>query len=75
MPRTLRTLSVPTFDTINGKAQWVRVLDVFAIGPLMIAGGGALYKDSKIAGSLLVLFGLATIFYNGRNWYVTERAS
>jgi hypothetical protein len=74
MAPELRTLNIPTFDA-NGKAQWVRVLDVFAIGPLMIAGGTALYPKSKIAGGLLAFFGFATIFYNGRNWYVVERAS
>lgn len=51
------------------KAQYVRLLDVFVIGPLMIAGGYALDdRGSKLAGPALALTGVATIVYNGRNY-------
>lgn len=52
------------------KSQNIRLLDVFAIGPLMIYGGLKLRKtkDNDLAGSLLALFGLGTILYNGRNY-------
>ena len=52
------------------KSQNIRLLDVFAIGPLMIYGGLKLrkVKNNELAGSLLALFGLGTILYNGRNY-------
>jgi hypothetical protein len=52
------------------KSQNVRLLDVFAIGPLMIYGGMKLRQtgDHSLAGSLLALFGVTTILYNGRNY-------
>ena len=52
------------------KSQNIRLLDVFAIGPLMIYGGLKLRKtgEHSLAGSALALFGLGTILYNGRNY-------
>jgi hypothetical protein len=57
----------------EGKSQWVRLLDVFVLGPFMIwyalatAGGGA---TDLPAGAALALFvsGVLTILYNGVNW-------
>lgn len=48
------------------KAQPVRLLDVFLIGPVMIAGGLKL-KDSWL-GYGLIVFGASTIVYNGINY-------
>jgi hypothetical protein len=54
------------------KSQWVRLLDVFVLGPFMIwyalmtAGDAAALP----AGAAIALFvgGVLTIVYNGSNW-------
>lgn len=60
-----------------GKTQTIRVLDVVLIGPLMIWGGVALAERNVLAGGLLGLFGVLTVWYNGRNWlrYDEQRAA
>ena len=47
------------------KTQTIRLLDVFLIGPVMIAGG---LKIKSILGNTLTIFGILTIFYNARNY-------
>lgn len=55
------------------KSQTVRVLDVVLIGPLMVAGGVALYQRSPFFGALLGFFGVSTVIYNGCNWAVVRK--
>lgn len=56
------------------KAQHIRLLDVLVIGPLMIWGGYALQREGRrVAGPALALTGLATIYYNGRNYVRVRR--
>lgn len=55
------------------KAQWVRALDVILIGPLMVWGGVTLAARHRLAGGALVLFGVATVWYNGRNYLRNAR--
>lgn len=50
------------------KPQTVRLLDVFVIGPVMIAGGNAWAAKNPAAGMLLALFGVGTVIYNGKNY-------
>lgn len=47
------------------KPQWVRLIDVFVIGPLMMAVGAS-RRDWRL--TALYFFGAATIVYNGENW-------
>lgn len=57
------------------KAQEVRLLDVFLIGPLMVWGGTALHRQGHpLAGPLLTALGAATVVYNGRNYVRVRRA-
>lgn len=47
------------------KSQTVRLLDVFAVGPLMI--WSAQYAPKELR-EVMVILGLGTIVYNGANW-------
>lgn len=56
------------------KAQGIRLADVFFIGPVMSYGGYRLRKlGHPHLGDTLVLLGLLTIWYNGKN-YLENRA-
>ena len=58
------------------KAQPVRLLDVFVIGPVMIWGGYALDgRGNHLVGAVLALFGLTTIVYNARNYEIVQGRS
>ena len=50
------------------KSQTVRLLDVFAIGPLMIWGGLKATRSNEALGILLAATGVLTILYNGKNY-------
>jgi len=50
------------------KTQGVRLIDVFAIGPLMVYGGVAGKSLPDWARAGLFLSGVATIGYNGSNY-------
>jgi hypothetical protein len=67
-------LSPQAFYVRSGKAQWVRVLDVLVIGPLMVAGGMALTDKSKLGGVALGAMGIGTVLFNARNWLLVEQA-
>lgn len=48
------------------KAQWVRLADVFVVGPVMLAG--ARYAPDPWLRLALAVFGGLTITYNAANW-------
>lgn len=52
-----------------GKSQWVRLLDVFVLGPFMIWYALSTWTavEPAVAAGLLV-GGVLTIVYNGANW-------
>lgn len=56
--------------TVNelSKSQYIRLIDVFVLGPLMVywASKKKLNQADKL---ILAGFGIATIVYNGKNWY------
>ena len=52
-------------------AQYIRLLDVFGIGPLMIYAGVKADLPGWARGSL-ILFGVTTIGYNGMNYLAVE---
>jgi len=65
----------PAQLNVTLKAQWVRVMDVVLIGPLMFAGGVALSKTGRAGlGTLLGAMGLGTIAFNARNWWLIHQA-
>jgi len=55
------------------KAQPVRVLDVFLIGPLMFWAGASLRKSHPVRGYGLAALGVATVIYNARNYLEVEK--
>lgn len=51
------------------KTQWVRLFDVFLLGPLMVAGGTALARRGSPGwGLLLSASGIGTSLYNAVNY-------
>lgn len=59
--------------TPSDKAQPVRLLDVFVLGPAMALGGAQLLGRSRPLGTLLVTAGVLTVAYNGANYLRTRR--
>lgn len=55
------------------KAQWIRLFDVFLLGPLMVAGGSALAKKNPGWGALLAGSGVATSLFNGANYVIVSQ--
>lgn len=53
------------------KTQFVRLLDVFVFGPLMVAAGRN--HDSQYFSTALTVIGLGTIVYNGVNYLQTAK--
>jgi hypothetical protein len=56
-----------------GKGQTVRLIDVWALGPLMTWGGLEVAANARtdgeaLAGNLLALSGVATVIFNGLNY-------
>jgi hypothetical protein len=51
------------------KAQNVRLVDVFLIGPLMFWAGWKLSRNYPVRGRFLTVSGAATVAYNGYNYY------
>lgn len=50
------------------KAQAIRLIDVFALGPFMIWAGTQLPKKHNVAGNVMIAAGVATILYNWKNF-------
>lgn len=53
------------------KSQNIRILDVFLIGPVMIYGA---YKSNMHPALriTLAIFGICTIYYNGKNYLINK---
>ena len=55
------------------KRQWVRLLDIFILGPVGIYIGYKIYKGSfdeltPFLGLLVIVYGVTTVLYNGSNY-------
>ena len=65
--------NVTANHTCLGKGQTVRLIDVWALGPLMTWGGLQVAANARtdteaLAGNLLALSGVATVIFNGVNY-------
>lgn len=56
------------------KAQSVRLMDVFVIGPLMMWAGYRLVQRYPVRGQFLFVSGIGTVIYNGHNYLQIEQA-
>ena len=54
------------------KSQIVRLIDVFLLGPFMIWFGVIAVGVSIAFKAIMVIFGAATIIYNGWNYLINE---
>jgi hypothetical protein len=54
---------------ITGKTQWIRLFDVFILGPCMMYSGMTNKKLSRNLRALIFLSGTGTVVYNGWNFY------
>jgi len=55
------------------KAQWIRLADVFLIGPMMVYFG---VKAEKVPATLrlaMIAAGAGTVIYNGRNYLIIRK--
>ena len=59
-------------STSGSKSQFIRLLDILLIGPLMIYFGTDIYKY-EILKYLIVYFGSTTITYNLKNFLVIRK--
>jgi len=50
------------------KSQPIRLLDMFIVGPLMIAGAVATRRSVPLVAYPLAFFGVTTILYNALNY-------
>ncbi len=55
------------------KAQIVRLVDVFLLGPLMIAGAGEGTPLPRVGRLVLAVSGVLTITYNAANFLEIDR--
>jgi hypothetical protein len=64
------TIIISYYSTSGFKSQFVRLIDVFVIGPLLIYIGFFVKEHIKWAKYPLIITGIATIVYNGKNYLV-----
>lgn len=50
------------------KSQWIRLVDVFALGPFMVYIGVKESNLNEMERWGIILAGIGTIVYNGRNY-------
>jgi hypothetical protein len=57
----------------SSKSQQIRLVDVFLLGPFMIWFGAMATGVSSIFKIIMIIFGIATIIYNGYYYLINER--
>lgn len=55
-------------STIGVKSQWVRLIDVFLIGPVLIFAAFQLKGSQPLLKYALLITGAATVSYNFKNY-------
>ena len=57
----------------QAKGQWVRLADVFVIGPMMSYFAVKATSEPMWLRSIMFAFGVGTVIYNGRNYLAVRR--
>lgn len=65
----IRTQTINEFQ----KSQAIRIVDVFVIAPICVYAGLKAKGIPKIINFSLVFIGLATFYYNGKNYLINEK--
>lgn len=65
----IRTQTVNEFQ----KSQAIRIVDVFVIAPICVYAGLKAKGIPKIINFSLVFIGLATFYYNGKNYLINKK--
>lgn len=55
------------------KSQIIRIIDVAVIGPTLIYSGAVKSNLPKFVRYSLIFFGVCTIYYNAKNYYLTNK--
>jgi hypothetical protein len=54
-------------DTV-AKAQYVRLIDIFVLGPALLYTAAILPRDRPLLRAFMVVAGAGTVYYNARNY-------
>lgn len=56
------------------KAQNIRLIDVFVIAPILIYAGASKSNLNDFVRIALVIIGVATLFYNAKNYNLNKKS-
>jgi hypothetical protein len=65
----IRTETIEEFQ----KSQQIRLIDVFVIAPICVYSGIKAKSIPKIINYSLVVIGIATFYYNGKNYLINKK--
>jgi hypothetical protein len=65
----IRTETIEEFQ----KSQQIRLIDVFVIAPICVYAGIKAKSIPKIISYSLVVIGIATFYYNGKNYLINKK--
>jgi hypothetical protein len=59
-------------DTV-AKAQYVRLIDIFVLGPVLLYTAAILPRERPLLRAFLAVAGVGTVYYNARNYMNIQR--
>jgi hypothetical protein len=65
----IRSQSINEFQ----KSQNIRLIDVFVIAPICVYAGIKAKSVPKIINYSLIIIGIATFYYNGKNYLINKK--
>jgi hypothetical protein len=65
----IRTETIEEFQ----KSQEIRLIDVFVIAPICVYAGIKAKGLPKIINYSLIIIGIATFYYNGKNYLINQK--
>ncbi len=67
-------MTEPCDTNLVVKTQWIRLWDVFGLGPMMIVVGLATRSRRPVLGPAVAFFGVTTMAYNAYNYWKVRQA-